>query len=135
MRGPSGSWCKGLLCCAPESGTPESSRNRQSGPAATSLSSFPPSHPCSHEPAAAAHQPAVPQKGLPTLATSVYSDQVQFLATQPPAVMNLLLHISRQYPQKGRGTVFLVTNFAFVVAVLKASCPPCCRFVVLMVQC
>lgn len=37
------------------------------------------------------------------------------------AVMNLLLHISRQYPQKGRGTVFLVTNFAFVVAVLKAS--------------
>ena len=37
--------------------------------------------------------------------------------------MNLLLHISRQYPQKGRGTVFLVTNFAFVVAVLKVQSP------------
>ncbi|PRW32567.1 vacuolar sorting-associated 52 A isoform A [Chlorella sorokiniana] len=37
------------------------------------------------------------------------------------AVMNLLLHISRQYPQKGRGTVFLVTNFAFGVAVLKEA--------------
>lgn len=40
---------------------------------------------------------------------------------RPPTVMNLLLHISRQYPQKGRGTVFLVTNFAFVVAVLKVQ--------------
>lgn len=35
------------------------------------------------------------------------------------AVMNLLLHLSRQYSQKGRGTVFLIINFAFVAATLK----------------
>jgi hypothetical protein len=35
--------------------------------------------------------------------------------------MNLLLHLSRQYPQKGRGTVFLIINFAFVTAVLKVG--------------
>lgn len=35
------------------------------------------------------------------------------------AVMNVLLHLSRQYSQKGRGTVFLIINFAFVAATLK----------------
>lgn len=34
--------------------------------------------------------------------------------------MNLLIHLSRQYSQKGRGTVFLIINFSFVAATLKA---------------
>lgn len=40
--------------------------------------------------------------------------------------MNLLLHMSRQYPQKGRGTVFLALNFSYVVAVLKARAASVC---------
>jgi hypothetical protein len=35
----------------------------------------------------------------------------------PPAVMNLLLNMSRQYTPKGRGTVFLIVNFSYVVGV------------------
>ncbi|KAL4421397.1 hypothetical protein ABPG75_010688 [Micractinium tetrahymenae] len=37
------------------------------------------------------------------------------------AVMNLLIHLSRQYSQKGRGTVFLIVNFSFVAATLKEA--------------
>ncbi|KAL4432147.1 hypothetical protein ABPG77_005909, partial [Micractinium sp. CCAP 211/92] len=37
------------------------------------------------------------------------------------AVMNLLIHLSRQYSQKGRGTVFLIINFSFVAATLKEA--------------
>ena len=33
--------------------------------------------------------------------------------------MNLLLHLSRQLSAKGRGTVFLILNFSFVIGVLK----------------
>ena len=35
------------------------------------------------------------------------------------AVMNLLLTLSRGFPQRGRGTVFLIHNFSHVVGVLK----------------
>ena len=35
------------------------------------------------------------------------------------AVMNVLLTLSRSFPQRGRGTVFLIHNFSHVVAVLK----------------
>lgn len=37
------------------------------------------------------------------------------------AVMNLLLHLSRQFPARGRGTVFLIINFSYVAGVLKEA--------------
>ena len=33
--------------------------------------------------------------------------------------MNLLLHLSRQFPARGRGTVFLIINLSYVAGVLK----------------
>lgn len=53
------------------------------------------------------------------------------------AVMNLLIHMSRQYAQRGRGTVFLVTNFAYVVSVLKvggSTARPCRSAVVALLR-
>ncbi|EFN54603.1 hypothetical protein CHLNCDRAFT_35889 [Chlorella variabilis] len=47
------------------------------------------------------------------------------LPPTPHAVMNLLLHLSRQFPARGRGTVFLIINFSYVAGVLKnTTCAP-----------
>jgi hypothetical protein len=35
--------------------------------------------------------------------------------------MNVLLHLSRQFSARGRGTVFLIINFSFVANVLKVG--------------